>query len=306
MTTLLKESGVCETGHSKADARTEIRESGITNQREVYSKMGIFANRTVTNALNSWVQLGKYCQKEFKIKDVSRIDPERIKKFMEYKMEQGMSRRGLQNVASHMQKYCNAFNQYQIKNGSPNKIDQEKLNEVFKKFKQELPQINKKYVRENRAFADPEFLTSSIKSLNGQLAGRLMSESGLRINEACLVKKGQIDTENGTIRVKGKGGKWYSVPIDPKTAMEIKKIINEKGFFRISKSKFYREFRDAIKIAEEKDGGPHGLRYGFAQRTYLALLEQGMTHVRACWLTSLLMGHDRPSITEHYIRFVKF
>jgi len=306
MATLLVESGILETGHKKADARAAVRETGITNQQEVYSKMGMFANKTVTNALNSWVQLGKYCQKEFKIKDVSKITPERIGKFLEEKLKDGLSRRGLQNIRSYMQKYSNAFNQYQEKNGSPNRIDQEKLNEVFKKFKQQLPKINKKNVRENRAFVDPKLLTSLIKSLNGQLAGRLMSESGLRINEACLVKKGQIDSENGTIRVKGKGGKPYSIPVDPKTAMEINKIIDQKGFFRISKSKFYREFKDAIKVAEEKNGGPHGLRYGFAQRNYLALREQGMSHVRACWEVSLLMGHERPSITEHYIRFVKF
>lgn len=91
--------------------------------------------------------------------------------------------------------------------------------------------------------------------------------------------------------------------ISPETYSALERVVNVHGCFEVSQ----QEVREALKAAAEATGqqygghGAHGLRWCFASERMQELQEHGMSRDQALAETSSEMGHNRASITEHYL-----
>lgn len=47
----------------------------------------------------------------------------------------------------------------------------------------------------------------------------------------------------------------------------------------------------------------HGLRHGYAARTYRDFIDSGMSLLSASFRVSQLLGHERPDATHGYLAF---
>lgn len=138
----------------------------------------------------------------------------------------------------------------------------------------------------------------------------LLYSSGLRISEACNLKMTDIDMENMTITVEGKGGRQRLVPFGEKSLDILKKYLNEsrteilkkrtcefvfvskKGSY-INRKSVWRLLNHYIKRTKiKKKVTPHTLRHSFA--THLLENHADLKSVQE------LLGHIDISTTQIY------
>ncbi len=138
----------------------------------------------------------------------------------------------------------------------------------------------------------------------------LLYSSGLRISEACNLKIGDIDMENMTITVEGKGGRQRLVPFGEKSLDILKKyllesrpeilkkracefvFVSKKGSY-INRKSVWRLLNHYIKRTKiKKKVTPHTLRHSFA--THLLENHADLKSVQE------LLGHIDISTTQIY------
>ncbi|EKJ87993.1 MULTISPECIES: site-specific tyrosine recombinase XerD [Leptospira] len=138
----------------------------------------------------------------------------------------------------------------------------------------------------------------------------LLYSSGLRISEACNLKMTDIDMENMTITVEGKGGRQRLVPFGEKSLEILKKYLTEsrteilkkrtcefvfvskKGSY-INRKSVWRLLNHYIKRTKiKKKVTPHTLRHSFA--THLLENHADLKSVQE------LLGHIDISTTQIY------
>ncbi|MCJ7575177.1 MAG: tyrosine-type recombinase/integrase [Dehalococcoidia bacterium] len=128
----------------------------------------------------------------------------------------------------------------------------------------------------------------------------LLANTGLRLGEACSIKKGDINFEKLEIRVMGKGRKQRLVPVAPYVASVLKAWIerdghspwlfpaaNPKGY--LDERSFDKTFKRQCKRCGVKPFSPHALRHYYATAT---LNNGGDLHI-----LSKILGHASIAIT---------
>ncbi len=138
----------------------------------------------------------------------------------------------------------------------------------------------------------------------------LLYSSGLRISEACNLKSGDIDMENMTITVDGKGGRQRLVPFGEKSLEILKRymmesrpeilkkrqcdfvFVSKKGSY-INRKSVWRLLNHYMKRTKiKKKVTPHTLRHSFA--THLLENHADLKSVQE------LLGHIDISTTQIY------
>lgn len=137
----------------------------------------------------------------------------------------------------------------------------------------------------------------------------LLYSSGLRISEALQLNYQDIDFQNRTVKVLGKGSKERIVPIGERAILAISNYLvlrnclvkdsREKALFlslrgkRMNSVNAYRVINQALKdITEASQKSPHILRHSFATH----LLDNG-ADIQA---VSEMLGHSSLSTTQIY------
>lgn len=137
----------------------------------------------------------------------------------------------------------------------------------------------------------------------------LMYSSGLRVSELCSVSYADIDSEQGIIRVRGKGGKTRLVPVGGMALEAVEKyravrplickkpsapelFITRRGK-KISRKTFWYNLKKYARLSGvEKGVKPHMLRHSFATH----LLRNGANLM----LIREMLGHSDLSTTQIY------
>ena len=134
--------------------------------------------------------------------------------------------------------------------------------------------------------------------------------AGLRLNETCHLKLGDIDSDRMTIRVEqGKGGKDRYTLLSPRLLTELRLYWRafrpahwlfpgknlDQPISDISVQRIYQAAK--LRAAVGKEGGIHALRHAFATH----LLEAGVdVHT-----IQRLMGHGHISTTQRYFHLAR-
>jgi integrase/recombinase XerD len=165
----------------------------------------------------------------------------------------------------------------------------------------------------------PPSRAATIETLIG-----LMAVTGLRLGEALGLDRGDVDLDDGVLRVRGKFGKEREVPLDPSTVGALRGYVELRGGYwpqantdalflsrlgvRLSVAATHDVFPQVIRAAGLEGRGnrarprPHDLRHAFAVSTLLDWHHAGVEIDRQLPLLSTYLGHRDPSNTYWYLQ----
>lgn len=154
------------------------------------------------------------------------------------------------------------------------------------------------------------------------LAFYLARYAGLRIHECFRIDTAIAEQalREGSIRIKGKGGKVRTIPINEPIKLALRKCLDAtpRGHKllvpdEIPTGKAINLLQAfIIKHREEiKDSGSdrpmtfHGLRHTYAVEKYQEFILHGMSELDAHFAVSRLLGHERADVTNIYLASLK-
>jgi integrase len=186
--------------------------------------------------------------------------------------------------------FCNwLYRQGYIDENPITKVDPPKMTKVI------LPSLTPEQV---------DYLIASADNVRDKTIISLFADSGVRLNELLNIREGDIDIDNMTVTVWGKGGKQRKAPFTKRTAELIKQWLGINKVNRVSKNIWGLE-RRGIQIMlyrlEQKTGlscNPHTFRRTFASNLHRAGLD--VEHIMR------LGGWESLDMVLRYTRSVKF
>ena len=286
-------------GESKAVARSSSDLRSVDGARPVSEKVHSYEYKD--EIFKTGRQLGTFARERFGIKDFERIDGSVLEAFFEQKIADGVSRSTLENYISHVAKIEVGLRKIAESHGKEYRaFGREDLAGV-----KELVRSMEKNGHVDRSYRDPGAVVSNLEGAH-YVVGRLQLEHGLRVSEATHIKADQL--MGNALRFKGKGGYEQIKELSPDLANLIKEHMKD-GVFKVDQNAYREALRESSRIEGETYSGSHGLRYNYAQRTYVERLENNLqngmdhdaAHREALRHTSESMGHHREEITNHYL-----
>ena len=316
--TLFNTSGIRAIGESKHAAKEGVRTAmeaqgkGVT-WHEMGKQIKIYSYNYADNARDTWTQAFKYARETFGLRNIQDFAGGHARRFLEEKIDQGVTMSTLQTYAAHLEKLEVALNLYsgQYQTGNEYYFSSEIAAARFAAREEGLAKVDG-----TRAYTDPRALVMSIPDGRHRLVAQLQYEGGLRIREASEIhahqllglrehpdfgKVGVIQLEKGDT----KGGKPREAFVSEKTYEALTQCIKDgNGLFKIfDKDGYRRDLKAAAVSTSQNYTGSHGLRHSFAQECMRFFgSERGMTYEESLLRTSQIMGHERPDITETYLR----
>ncbi|HEX8873291.1 MAG TPA: tyrosine recombinase XerC [Nitrosospira sp.] len=153
-----------------------------------------------------------------------------------------------------------------------------------------------------------EFPVDDLTALRDKAMFELCYSSGLRLAELASLKPGDLDFDEGTVRVTGKGSKTRIVPVGSKAADVLREWITQRDILakpgesalflsRYGKNISHRSIGQRLKIQALRQGisasvHPHMLRHSFASHVL-----QSSGDLRA---VQEMLGHASISTTQVY------
>ena len=154
------------------------------------------------------------------------------------------------------------------------------------------------------------------------LAFYLARYAGLRIHECFRIDTAIAEQalRDGSIRIKGKGGKVRTIPIKEPIKLALRKCLDTtpRGHKLLVPDKiptdkainllqaFIMKHREEIKDADsDRPMTFHGFRHTYAAEKYRELTASGMRELDAHFAVSRLLGHERADVTNIYLASLK-
>lgn len=303
---LYKHSGIAQQGSSKHEAKEIAREGGAQSWSDIGREIGVFSEGTADRYRDVWRSAFAFAKSEYGIKDLEKLTPAAVQGYLESRVEQGVAYSTYQVDAAALAKLEQALNRYSETHDRGNTYD---FRSAIAETRAEASSLSR--FDSSRAYADPRGVVDAISNRDHQITAAVQLESGSRIHEASLIKPDQLQgyrpdpttgEQRGVIAYQGKGGKMGEHLVSKDTYQALEQRIQERGEYRIDKD----AYRDSIKAAAEATGqdynGSHGLRWSYAQERFAQIQEHGGSYEQALAQVSQEMGHERASITEHYLR----
>lgn len=308
ITEIFNKSGILQIGGSKHQAKAEAREHGAKSWGDLGTALGIFSYNTADTYKDTWHQFSNYAKAELNLKDIEKTSEAHIQSFLESRISAGVASATIAKEAAALAKLESTLNLYSSKYERGNQYNfRDVIRLIIKEARLELPKADP-----HRAYLSPERIIQTIGDVKHQIAAQTQFESGARIHEISLVKLDQlrgighdktIGEKCGVIEIQGKGGKVRELRVSPSTYEKISNTIKNEGKFSIDKNQYRTDLRYACQICGVKYTGSHGLRWTFAQsRMNILQSNCGKSYEEALREVSCDLGHERPDITEHYLR----
>lgn len=304
---LIVKTDVNQIGHSKHEARLQALAEGAKTSHEIAQKTGIYSKGSLNNNFSTWKNFAKFAKEVGNIKNLEQVGSKTVEKFLREKLDTGTSLKSYENTCTHLRKLASTLNSYAKEHNTGKTYSFEKAIERCKDESKKY--LDNKYERDSRAYKDPKGLIQEITKEEYRLHASIQLEGGARIRESGLITKDRlagIKGDRGVISLKRgdcKGGKERELYISKETYMKIEKYIDKNGELKMDDPRSYRaEMKKAAASANQEYTGSHGLRHNYAQNRMNELQQDGKGYKVACQIVSREMGHERPSITEVYLR----
>ena len=298
-------------GQSKHEAKMQARETGARTWHDIGKSIGVHS----INALKTYTEVAKQClqyaRENLGTSRIEQLNGNHVAEFLNSKLEQGLSKASLQNYAAALEKLEVALNQYAKKHDTGREYN------FFEAIKEVREAVYQQYQDSN---IQSRYIDNIREKINGienpehRLAAKLQAEGGARIGELGGGKvKNQLteknlqgiktdpktDKEIGCISVVGKGGKVREIHVSPTTYRQLEQHIAKHGSFSVN----YHAYKNSLRSALGTEyTGTHGLRWAYAQDRFQELQASGRSYEEALQDVSSELGHNRPDITEHYLR----
>lgn len=303
---LYEGSGINAIGESKHADKEAAREGGAQTWQEIGREVRIYSYGTADTYRDVWRSAFDHAKTEHGIKDVEKLTPEAVQSYLESRVEQGVAHSTYQKEAAALGKLEQALNRYSEAHDRGNTYD---FRSAIAESRAEAHTLSK--FDSSRAYEDARGLVAAVSDRDHQLTAAVQLESGSRIHEASLIKPDQLQgytsdpttgEQKGVIFYQGKGGKMGEHLVSKDTYQALEQRIQERGEFRIDKDAYRDSLRDAAAETGQQYTSSHGLRWNYAQERFQQIQEHGGSYEKALAQVSQEMGHERASITEHYLR----
>ena len=257
------------------------------------SKATLSAYRSDLKVLNQWA-----VNKQLTIDNISRAD---LLDFIAHKANSGSSSRtSARMLSSYRRFYSYLFQQELISSNPTEKISMPKLGRTLPKLlseEQVIRLIKAPNTKKPLGFRDRTML-------------EILYATGLRVSELVTLKQGNLNLNQGYIRVMGKGNKERLVPMGSIAKRWLKRYLNgpiieilgerqsdylfpTRTSESISRQAFWQIIKKySNKVSIDSDLSPHSLRHAFA--THL------INHGADLRVVQMLLGHSDLSTTQIY------
>jgi len=296
VTQVFNQSGIFQPEQSKHEAKDEARAEGARNSAEISEKTAIYSYQTAESYKDVWHQVADFAKENCGLKDIEKLSEVEVKAYLESRAAEGVAHSTFQKECAAVNKLENALSAYADKRGTGREYNfREATHQVKAEQGKSLERSDP-----HRAYTSAHNVVAQLSG-NHKVAAQLQLHGGARIHEIGQLKANQLKGDN-RIEVQGKGGKVRELNVPEKTYQAVEKIISEKGVFKIDKDSYGRDLRAAALNSGQDATGSHGLRWNFAQNRMATLQREGKVYEQALAEVSKEMGHERPDITEHYLR----
>lgn len=254
-----------------------------------------FSNHTVRSYENDLVQFFDFCAEQLNGKPLNKIERHDIRDFIGAVMRYGYTNKSTARKLSSLRSFFRYLVETGVINASP--VSGIKGPALEKR----LPPLLSEF-QVAQALAP---LDDSVSSLRDAAIMETIYGSGLRAAELVGLNIQDIDFNDRTIRVRGKGSKERILPLGSKEAAAIQRYLAVRGYpaeqavflNRRGKRLTTRSIQEIVRRALSRVSGvsatnPHALRHAFATH----LLERG-ADLRA---VQELLGHASLASTQIY------
>jgi len=292
-------STIIQFGQSKHEAKEQAREQGSKTWHDIGKNIGIYSYKTADQYRDIAKDLLSYTKEEFGIKDIEKLTSEHVNAYLETKIADGVKYSTFQKYAAALEKLEVALNRY-AETHNTGKTYSFDLSSVREQAREVLERS-----QTTRAYENPKALINSIQNPEYKVIAQAQYEGGFRISELNHISEKNFKENNTFQVISGKGGKDREVPLSKETYQALKSLLEKAdtdGKYKFNMDAYREALKEAAKASGQEYTGSHGLRWNFAQETFMRLQEQGKTYEQALQETSNLLGHERADITRHYLR----
>ena len=286
-------------GQSKHEAKAEARSEGAQTWHDIGKNIGIYSYATADQYRDIAKDLMNYVKQEFHVKDIEKLSSEHIQSFLESKIAEGVRYSTFQKYAAALEKLEVALNQYAQSHSTGNQYSFD-----IKDVRQQASEVLERS-QVTRAYEDPKVLIENIQNSDYKIIAQAQYEGGFRISELNHLSEKNFKDNNTFQVISGKGGKDREVPLSKETYQALKSLLDKAdtdGKYKFDMNDYRNTLKEAAQASNQEYTGSHGLRWNFAQEKFMELQQHGRTYEQALQEVSHLLGHERPDITEHYLR----
>ena len=285
-------------GTSKHQDKELARANGAITKSDIAKQTGVYSFATREQYINTSIELLQYAKENFNIKDASKLNNEIVNSFLESKIASGVARSTFDKYASAVEKFVTGLNKFQQEHNLPQiSIDISQTREQAKEILERNTQ--------SRAYENPQALINNIKDNTFKVIAEAQLSGGFRISELNHMSLQNFLGNSTFLVISGKGGLDREIQL-PKNIYD--KLLELAKQPNTTNNKFafdMNAYRNELKAAAERSNqvytGSHGLRWNYAQNSYIKLSAK-YGEVRALQMVSNLLGHSRSDITKHYLQ----
>lgn len=303
---LFSQSGINCISQSKHAAKERARHDGAKTWQDIGMKIGIYSYGTADAYREVWVQFFKYAKNEFGMKDIEKTSATKVRAFLEHKIDERVAMATFAQYAAACMKLSQSLNLHAKKTGSSRRYDfVNQIDDCRQRARKELDRFEGV-----RAYDFPGKLINAIEASAFRVGAMIQLQGGSRLDEMALIRYEQLSgfrpdpitkADRGWIMTQGKGGKMTEVSVREDVYDYLVRFIQTYGMFRLDKDLYRRLLRQAAKDTGQTYSGSHGLRWNFAQRRMQECQNHGLNFDASLQQVSKEMGHERASITRHYL-----
>lgn len=309
--TLMMKSENNRIGHSKGQDREQAKHALQDEGKSVTSaalaeRIGMYNVDSMKQYVSTWNQCGQYARETYGLRSLEQITGQMVIDYLDYKLELGSDKDSLNREASALGKLAATLEKWNGKDYSELRIGIEAMRVDIS----EAPQ-KEGY---SRAYERPQEVMKQLPDNKAGLALQIIYESGVRIAEGTRISSDQLlgigkdphtGKSVGIFQYIGKGGKHGIATTTPDTYKKLVSAMEKAGGkFEVGQKAVRSALQKSVlRTGQVYEGhGVHGLRWTHAQERMIELQAHGMPRDLALAVVSKEMNHERPEITELYLK----
>lgn len=295
-------------GSSRHQAKVEARENGAIGHQQMAKETGIFSHGTSNTYLPDWRGLAKFLLEEKGISDIEKVSNRNVKEYLLKRMRGVNKYSSFTKICSGISKMSVAMNNYAKSENNEKVYNWDKVIKNCRRLaKQKLEKSET-----GRGFANSQNVVDQVKKDNHQLVAQVQAETGCRIHEVVRIKQAQLrgigkdpynGKEAGVMNIRGKGGKFREVYLNPTTYNSLRdEISRNEGIMMVGKTSYTASIKEAAAYAGQRYTGTHDFRHAWVQCRYKEVAGMGYSETQCLAAVSEEIGHVRPDITKVYLK----
>lgn len=260
------------------------------------------SDHTVSAYRNDLQKWSDYLSTEFEEEDPSRASPAMVRSWMAWSLDRGITARSIQRRLSALKSYYRFLKRAGVREDNPASTV------VAPKLKKKLPEYVKPLEMEE-LLDDGQVFEDDFSGWRDRLIIELFYATGIRRAELIGLKGGNIDFQNGRLKVLGKRNKERIIPVSSKLCELLERYQHMRNhrfsqpespqfFLTDSGKSLYPKFvyrlvnRYLQKVSSLNKRSPHVLRHTFA--THMLNNGADLNAIKE------LLGHASLSATQVY------